>query len=148
LLQQFPVLPPGSYTSDLLNYIAPRVIELSYTAWDLQPFARDVLAEVGQETWARWFRDVPVHSSPPPAWAAGASPPPFVWDEERRAQLRAELDALYAHLYGLTRDELDYVLDTFPIVRRKDEARYGEYRTKRLVLEAFESLRGWESLKH
>jgi hypothetical protein len=52
------------------------------------------------------------------------------------------LDALYAHLYGLTRDELDYILGTFPIARRKDEDRHGEYRTRRLILEAFESLRG------
>jgi hypothetical protein len=68
--------------------------------------------------------------------------PPFVWDEERRAILRAELDGLYAHLYTLTRDELAYILDTFPIVRRKDEGRYGEYRTKRLVLEAHEEFEG------
>jgi len=58
----------------------------------------------------------------------------------RRARLRAELDALYAHLYGLTREELAYILDTFPIVRRKDEERYGEYRTKRLVLETYDAL--------
>lgn len=68
--------------------------------------------------------------------------PPFKWDEERRARLRAELDALYAHLYGLTRHELDYILDTFPIVRRKDEEKYGEYRTKRMVLEQYEELEG------
>jgi len=55
-------------------------------------------------------------------------------------RLRAELDGLYAHLYGLTRDELAYVLDTFPIVRRKDEAKYGEYRTKRMVLEQYDKL--------
>jgi len=48
------------------------------------------------------------------------------------------LDGLYAHLYGLTRDELAYILDTFPIVRRKDEEQWREYRTKRLVLEAYE----------
>jgi len=64
-----------------------------------------------------------------------------VWDEARRARIRAELDALYAHLYGLTRDELAYILDTFPIVRRKDEEKYGEYRAKRMVLEALESLK-------
>lgn len=68
-----------------------------------------------------------------------------MWDEERRARLRAELDALYAHLYGLTREELDYVLETFPIVRRKDEARWGEYRTKRMILEKYGEV---ESLIH
>ena len=72
---------------------------------------------------------------------SGCSPPPFVWDEARRARLRAELDALYAHLYDLAREELAYILDTFPIVRRKDEEKYGEYRTKRLVLEVFARLR-------
>jgi hypothetical protein len=139
-VNQLPVLPPARYTSDsLLGFIVPRVLELTYTAWDLQPFARDVLAEVGPETWAGWFAGVPVHSSPPPA-GQPAFPLPFVWDEERRARLRAELDAIYAHLYGLTREELEYILETFPIVRRKDEARYGEYRTKRMVLEAYEDL--------
>jgi hypothetical protein len=73
---------------------------------------------------------------------AGPAPAPFVWDEARRARLRAELDALYAHLYGLTREELDYILDTFPIVRRKDEEQFGEYRTKRLILENYNALRG------
>jgi hypothetical protein len=73
------------------------------------------------------------------AWAEGDTPAPFVWDTGRRARLRAELDAVYAHLYGLTREELAYVLDTFPIVHRKDEDAYGAYRTKRMVLAAFET---------
>lgn len=104
------------------------------------------MEEVGAETWARWFKSdhlrsaVPVHTSPPPAWAEGATPPPFVWDEGRRARLRAELGALYGHLYGLTREKLAYILDTFPIVRRKDEERLGEYRTKRIVLEVYVDL--------
>jgi hypothetical protein len=136
--KQLPVLPPDHYHPDLLNFIVPRVVELTYTAWDLQPFAQDILNEVGQETWARWFADAPVHDSPPPSWAAGDTPTPFIWDEQRRAALRAELDALYAHLYGLTRDELAYILDTFPIVKRKDKAEYGEYRTKRMILERYE----------
>lgn len=135
---QLPVLPPDRYTPDLFDFIVPRVVELTYTAWDLQPFAQDILDEVGPETWARWFADASVHTSPPPE-GQPATPTPFVWDEERRAHLRAELDGLYARLYGLTHEELDYILDTFPIVRRKDEERYGEYRTKRMVLEAFDS---------
>jgi hypothetical protein len=145
ILRQLPILPPDRYNPTLLDFIVPRVVELTYTAWDLQAFAQDILDEVGPETWARWFAGAPVHTSPPPAWAPGTSPPPFVWDEERRAHLRAELDALYAHLYGLTREELAYILDTFPIVRRKDEERWGEYRTKRLVLKAYEEhgLLGW-----
>ena len=54
--------------------------------------------------------------------------------------LRAELDAAIFHLYGVSREDTDYILDTFPIVRRKDEAQYGEYRTKRLILEIYDAM--------
>jgi hypothetical protein len=141
IVRQLPVFPPDRYTPELRDFIVPRVVELTYTAWDLQAFAQDILDEVGPETWARWFADAPVHTSPPPE-GQPAMPAPFVWDEERRARLRAELDGLYAHLYGLTRDELAYILDTFPIVRRKDEGKYGEYRTKRMVLDRYGALNG------
>jgi hypothetical protein len=53
---------------------------------------------------------------------------------------RAKLDATVFHLYGIDRDDVDYILETFPIVRRKDEAKFGEYRTKRLILEAYDAL--------
>ena len=66
---------------------------------------------------------------------------PFIWDTERRLILQSELDALYAHLYNITIDELDYILETFPIVKKKDIAKYGEYRTKRLILEKYEELK-------
>ena len=76
---------------------------------------------------------------------------PFGWDEERRAQLRAELDGWFAHAYGLTRDELRYVLDpadveenypseTFRVLKNNEMKRHGEYRTQRLVLAAFDAL--------
>lgn len=64
----------------------------------------------------------------------------FHWDGERRSRIRAELDAAFFHLYGVTRDDVDYIMDTFPIVRRRDEAVHGEYRTKRLILEAFDAM--------
>ena len=67
----------------------------------------------------------PVHTSPPPAWAAGRHAAALCLGRGAPRRLRAELDALYAHLYGLTREELAYILDTFPIVRRKDEAQVG-----------------------
>jgi hypothetical protein len=85
--------------------------------------------------------------------------PPFQWDESRRARLRAELDALFFLLYLGTPDEwereatpelkalfptprhaVEYILDQFPIVRRKDEERFGEYRTKRLILEIYQAM--------
>ncbi len=114
IAKQLPVLPPKLYYQNrsLLNFIVPRVLELTYTAWDLQPFARDV----------------------------GYDGPPFVWDEERRFLMRCELDALYFHLYGIARDDVDYIMETFPIVRRKDEAAHGEYRTKRVILAMYDQM--------
>jgi hypothetical protein len=70
----------------------------------------------------------------------GWNGPPYQWNAKRRELLRAELDAAFFHLYGIERDDVDYIMETFPIVRRKDEAAYGEYRTKRLVLEIFDAL--------
>ena len=79
---------------------------------------------------------------------------PFRWDEARRAQFRAELDAYYARLYGLTRDELRYILDpkevygedfpgeTFRVLKEKEVKQFGEYRTRRLVLEAWDAQQG------
>ena len=64
----------------------------------------------------------------------GYDGPPYIWDEEERRHLRARLDALYFHLYGLDREDADYVLSTFPIVRREDEAQLGRYRTRDLIL--------------
>jgi hypothetical protein len=76
---------------------------------------------------------------------------PFAWDEDRRAQLRAELDAWYAIAYGLSREELRYVLDpkdvigsdypseTFRVLQKNEIARHGEYRTRRLVLAAYDA---------
>lgn len=65
---------------------------------------------------------------------------PFRWDEERRAIMRAELDALFFHLYGINRDDVDYIMDTFPIVKKKDVAKYDTYRTKDLILEIYDRM--------
>lgn len=123
-VRQFPVLPPGRYTERDVSFIASRVLELTYTAHDLADWAR----ELGYE---------------------GA---PFAWDPARRAALRAELDAYYARLYGLTRDELRYILDpadvmgedypseTFRVLKNNEIREFGEYRTRRLVLEAWDAL--------
>ncbi|HEY3283398.1 MAG TPA: N-6 DNA methylase [Armatimonadota bacterium] len=119
--KQLPVLPPSAYEAlcawdsscgELAQWLLPRVVELSYTAWDLQPFAQD----------------------------CGFDGPPFRWDEERRFLLRCELDAAYFHLYGISRDDVEYILGTFPIVKRKEEAKWGEYRTQRVILQVFEAM--------
>ena len=93
-------------------WILPRVLELTYTAWDLEAFGRD----------------------------CGHAGPPFRWDEARRLLLRCELDAAFFHLYGVSRDDTAYIMDTFPIVRRKDEKAHGEYRTKRVILETYDAM--------
>lgn len=66
--------------------------------------------------------------------------PTFMWDEERRFWIRAELDALYFHLYGISRADVDYIMDTFPIVKRRDEAQHGCYRTKLAILEVYDEM--------
>jgi hypothetical protein len=121
-LKQFPVLPPSAYAAADLAFIVARVLELTYTSHSMAPFARDL----------------------------GYDGPSFAWDEDRRALLRAELDAWYARAYGLTKDELRYVLDpadvggpdypseTFRVLKNNEKARYGEYRTARLVLTAWD----------
>ncbi|HEY8594853.1 MAG TPA: N-6 DNA methylase [Devosiaceae bacterium] len=123
-MRQIPVLPPDFYTEPRLAFVTPKVLELTYTSHSLAPFARDL----------------------------GHDGPPFAWDEDRRALLRADLDAFYARAYGLTRDELRYILDpadvkgpdypseTFRVLKEKEIRQYGEYRTRRLVLDAWDRM--------
>lgn len=177
-VSQLPVLPPSVYTAEDLRFIVPRVLELVYTSWDMKPFADDVWREADEG-----LRAVirPHPPTPSPATLGEGFPfPPFTWNEERRAILRAELDAYYAQLYGLTRKQLRYILDpadltereledildpreevadpldpagyatraaastfpgeTFRVLKEKEIRQYGEYRTRRLVLEAWEKL--------
>ena len=134
IIRQLPVLPPSTYTASLTDFIAPRVIELTYTAWDLEAFARDVLAEVGAARWNAWFPQNPVGDD--------GTPRPLAWDEGRRFDLRCDLDALYFHLYDISREDVDYIMETFPIVKRKDEAAYGRYRTKEVILRKYDELAG------
>ncbi len=146
-LNQLPVPPPATYGQpcpwanapkaenpnppSLRDWLLPRVLELTYTAWDLEAFASD----------------------------CGWNGPPFRWDEERRFLLRCELDAAFFHLYlgsekewqqqpeALTRafptprHAVSYIMDTFPIVKRRDEAKYnGRYRTKETILQIYDAL--------
>ncbi|WP_238527255.1 Eco57I restriction-modification methylase domain-containing protein [Methylomonas methanica] len=123
-VKQFSVLPSDFYDKLALDFIVPRVLELTYTAHDLQPWAQDL----------------------------GYDGTPFIFNPDRRAQLRAELDAWYAKAYGLTRDELRYILDpadvmgddypseTFRVLKNNELKEFGEYRTQRLVLAAFDHM--------
>ncbi|QIK72256.1 hypothetical protein G7070_08195 [Propioniciclava coleopterorum] len=60
------------------------------------------------------------------------------WDADQRRWVRAELDAGCFHLFGIVRSDVDYVMETFPIVKRKDEAEFGSYRTKEQILEVYD----------
>lgn len=148
IMRQLPVLPPLIYESQcpwdvqagtIGDWLLTRVLELVYTAWDMEPFARD----------------------------CGRPGPPFRWDDDRRLLLRCELDAAFFHLYlpteadgrwrlteGETADELarltasfpspreavDYIMETFALVRRKDEEKYGDYRTKLRILAIYDRM--------
>ena len=110
IIEQLPVIAPTDYdrpfgATTARALVRDHVLRLTYTAHDMAPFAR----------------------------ALGYDGPPFPWDDDRR-HLRARLDALYFHLYGLSRDDAGYVLDTFPIVRREDEKAFGRYRTRDMIL--------------
>ena len=122
--KQLPIFAPDQYTEADLAFIVSRVLELTYTAHDLSGWAQDL----------------------------GYNGPPFAFDPDRRAVLRAELDAYYARLYGLDLDELRYILDpadamgedypseTFRVLKNGEIREYGEYRTQRLVLAAWDKL--------
>ena len=96
-------------------------------------------------------------ADPCPPEQRGTPLPPFAWNPVRRAQLRAELDAYCARLYNLDRDELHYILDpadvmgadypseTFRVLKDKEPREFSEYRTRRLVLEAWDALNDGES---
>ena len=111
IVEQLPVVARDSYDRHFGNKTARelvrnRVLRLTFTADDMFPFARDL----------------------------GYTGLPFSWDANKRRHLRARLDALYFHLYGISRDDANYILETFPIVRDQDEEQFGDYRTKRLIL--------------
>lgn len=147
ILAQLPVLPPEMFAdrsawsseTSLFDWILPRVVELTYTSWDMEPFAKE----------------------------CGLTSAPFHWNEERRFILRCELDAAFFHAYlsadtdgnwrqaenetaeelaGLEstfstpRDALAYMMDTFTLVREHDEERYGDYRTKLQILAIYDRM--------
>ena len=120
ITEQLPALPPTTFDEKsswnacrpLIIWIQDRVLELTFTAWDLQPFAHD----------------------------CGYDGPPFRWDEDRRFLLRCELDAAFFHLYGIERDDVDYIMETFPIVTRKDVRKHGDYRTKLQILDIYDRM--------
>lgn len=110
ILKQLPVIYYQRLSERLTKTIENKTFHLVYTADDLKPMA-DEYGYIGE---------------------------PLIWNDKERFQLQCELDAIYAHLYGLEKEEMDYILETFPIVKRKDIARYGSYRTKETILQLYD----------
>jgi hypothetical protein len=94
------------------DWLADRVLELSYTNMELNIFARDV----------------------------GFVGPPFRWIPSRRIFLQAEVDAAAFHIYQLSRSQVEWVPDSFSVLRKYEERDHGEYRTRPLVLEIFDRM--------
>lgn len=162
-LEQLPVVNSDLIDSNTFNIISLYTVELSYTSWDIKSLADDVWKEADNELkqaikqqWKENQTSTGGHIWSPPEWCEidpeGCPLPPFKWDEKRRAVLKAELDAIYAKLYRLTTEELRYILDpqdvygpdfpgeTFRVLKEKEIRQYGEYRTRRLVMEAWKRL--------
>jgi hypothetical protein len=118
--KQLPVPPPAALERHT-GFLTPHVLELVYTAYDMTPLARDL----------------------------GDVAAPFVWDENRRAQIRAELDAFFFRLYGIERDDVDYIMETFQTetggLKHNDIAKYGSYRTKETILEFYDRMAAAEA---
>jgi N-6 DNA Methylase len=119
IFRQLAILPPSDYeglcpwaTVSVADWLRRYVVELAYTANEIRAFARDL----------------------------GYEGPPFEWDALRRTALSGELDAAFLHLYGVKRVDAEYVLDSFDIVRRREEEAWGTYRTKTTVLSAYDSM--------
>ena len=120
LTYQMPLPDAGTWAAaspfcsdSLSTWVMPRVLELVYTSSDLASFARS-LGDIGA---------------------------PFRVDIGRRKKMKIELDAGFFHLYGVERSDVEYVMETFPIVKRKDLAAHGDYRTKRLILEVYDAMK-------
>ena len=119
-MRQLPVFSAAAYAMSapwaslirIRDWLLPRVLELTYTAWNLKAFAED----------------------------CGDDGAPFIWEPERRFRLRCEIDAAFFHMYGISRDDAAYILDTFPVLERSEGREHGEYRTKRVVLETYDAL--------
>jgi hypothetical protein len=110
-------VPTQAMLEPYTRFLTPRVIELAYTAYDMTPHARDLDDAEG----------------------------PFHCDEERRFMIRAELDAFFFRLYGIERDDVDFIMETFPIVKRNDVKAHGSYRTKETILEFYDQMSAAEA---
>lgn len=125
IVEQLPILAPDRYDEPcpwskkerLLDWVSERVLKLSCTADDTKDFA--------QAAKFKGSRGGGVHK----------------WNIRERAELRAELDAAFLHLYGVNRDDAEYLLSTFPVAGKPAEGLFGGTPGK-AVLKAYDDLAG------
>ena len=135
ITKQLPVLSLNQIPIATRWEIIKRVAELCYFNHDLDGWAEELFNELSDEQ----QYELPQLGNNQP----------WIFDPDRRAVLQAELDAIFAHLYGLNTEDLRYILDpedvcgvgcineTFRVLKDNEIRQYGEYRTKRLVLDAW-----------
>ena len=156
--RQFPVLPPSAYHEVAQNFIVPRVMALTYTATDMTEWAKALWNDSSLKIRLKMLQlnnnenEGITDEKFTDREFSESFLPPYIFDDAKRAVLRAELDAYYARLYGLTRTELQYILEpqsvmgedypseTFRVLKEGEIAKYGDYRTQRLVLEAWDRM--------
>lgn len=120
IVEQLPLLPPDAYAErcpwqknqTLERWISDRVLKLSCTANDMRPLAE----------------------------AADFAPQVHKWNPAERSRLLAELDAAYFRLYGVERDDVEYILSTFQGADEADGTVPGLYAASETVLEAYDRL--------
>jgi hypothetical protein len=120
IVEQLPTLPPDAYAErcpwqkgvKLEKWISERVLKLTCTANDMRPLAE----------------------------AAGFDPPVHKWKEDERALITAELDAAYFHLYGISRQDAEYILSTFVAAQKIDGEIFGGSSAASRVLAAYDRL--------
>ncbi|MFV2088270.1 Eco57I restriction-modification methylase domain-containing protein [Micromonospora sp. LOL_021] len=114
--EQIPVPEPKTLRTHA-DFITPRVMELAFTSFDLQEFAVSI----------------------------GDTNPPFIWNPGRQQVIRAEIDALFFCIYAIPREEVEHILDSFPIIKKKDLETHGAFRTKSMILAEYDRMTATKS---
>ena len=155
LFKQLPIITPVSFqkcnfwttdNSEVRNWLLPRIIELIYSSFDMSSLSSHMNWNGPPFIWNNERRflircelDAAFFRLYLPSDATGQWRPALRSDGCPYDETPEQLAELRAH-FTTPRDAVDYILDTFPIVRRKDEAEYGEFRTKRVILEIYDAM--------
>jgi hypothetical protein len=118
IVEQLPVLDPSYYNNQIRELISQKVVNLIYTSLDLKQFAND----------------------------CGIESPPFDWDPMEREKQKADLNAIYAFLYNISKSDFEYILDSFNQLKVYEEKKYGKFLTKELSIQSFEKYQNQKEL--